>query len=144
MSQGKAGPQWTEITKPAMVVGRHNIPVPPDEVELMAKIGSTDREIAEHFGITDSSLRYNFTDYLVKGRSELKQRLRQTQLRVAFDGNATMLIFLGKNYLGQSDQPVTSENNQVLPFTDDELDEIKDNLQEEYDELNEINDASGN
>jgi hypothetical protein len=130
MSQGKAGPQWTEITKPALIVGRHNISVPPDEVELMAQIGSTDREIAEHFGIKDDTLRRNFADYLAKGRSELKQRLRQKQLAVAFEGNPTMLIFLGKNYLGQADTPQMSNDTQVLPFTDDELDEIKDNLQE--------------
>lgn len=133
--QGKAGPQYTEITKPAIIVGRNNIPVPPDEVELMAKIGSTDREIAEHFGLKESTLRYNFSDYLIKGRSELKQRLRQAQLRVAFDGNPTMLIFLGKNILGQADTPVNTDNNQVLPFTDDELDDIKDAIAEELDDV---------
>lgn len=119
MSQGKAGPQYTEITKLAIIVGRNNVPVPPDEVELMAKIGSTDREIAEHFGIKDDTLRRNFADYLVKGRSELKQRLRQKQLAVAFEGNPTMLIFLGKNYLSQSDQPQYSEDVRALPWTDE-------------------------
>ena len=110
-------------------------PVPPDEVELMAQIGSTDREIAEHFGINDQTLRYNFTDYLAKGRSQLKQRLRQKQLQVAFEGNPTMLIFLGKNYLGQADTPQHSADTRVLPFTDDELDEIKDDIQDELEEL---------
>lgn len=117
--QGKSGLQYTEIVKTAIIVGRNNIPVPPDEVELMAKIGSTDREIAEHFGIKEDTLRRNFADFLTKGRSELKQRLRQAQLRVAFDGNATMLIFLGKNLLGQADQPVAADSTRVLPFTDD-------------------------
>lgn len=122
--QGVRGPQYTEITKTAIIVGRNNIPVPPDEVELMARIGCTDREIAEHFGIKDETLRRNFVDFLIKGRSELKQRLRQAQLRVAFEGNPTMLIFLGKNILGQTDQPVNNDNNMILPFTDDIDEEV--------------------
>ncbi len=140
MSQGKAGPQWTEITKPALVVGRHNIPVPVDEVELMAKIGSTDREIAEHFGIKDDTLRRNFADYLAKGRSELKQRLRQKQLAVAFEGNPTMLIFLGKNYLGQADSPQASEDVRALPWDDDfegnmpDTDELEDQVDDVTDQ----------
>lgn len=137
MSQGKAGPQYTEITKIAMIVGRNQTPVPPDEVELMAKIGCTDREIAEHFGITDSALRYNFTDFLVKGRSELKQRLRQAQLRVAFEGNATLLIWLGKQILGQTDSPLQA-GKEPLPFTDDDIDGVKEDLTSEQDDTAEI------
>lgn len=119
--QGMRGPQYTEITKPAIIVGRNNIPVPPDEVELMAKIGSTDREIAEHFGITDSALRRNFADFLIKGRSELRQRLRQAQLRVAFDGNPTLLIWLGKQILSQSETPYNTQDQEPLPWNHDDI-----------------------
>jgi hypothetical protein len=45
-----------------------------------------------------------------------------------------MLIWLGKNILGQTDSPQTTQQ-EVLPFTDDEMDEIKDNLTQELDEL---------
>jgi hypothetical protein len=133
--QGVKGPQYTEITKTAIIVGRHNIPVPPDEVELMAKIGCTDREIAEHFGIKDETLRRNFVDYLVKGRSELKQRLRQAQLRVAFDGNPTMLIWLGRNILGQNETQQTEEKT-VLPFTDDIDEDIVEDIELDDDDVN--------
>jgi hypothetical protein len=117
--QGVKGPQYTEITKPAIIVGRNNIPVPPDEVELMAKIGCTDSEIADHFNIKDDTLRRNFADNIIKGRSELKQRLRKAQLKVAFEGNPTMLIWLGKNILGQQESPQNASRG-VLPFSDDE------------------------
>jgi len=117
--QGVKGPQYTEIIKPAIIVGRNNIPVPPDEVELMAKIGCTDSEIADHFNIKDDTLRRNFADNITKGRSELKQRLRKAQLKVAFEGNPTMLIWLGKNILGQQESPQGASKG-VLPFTDDE------------------------
>lgn len=121
--QGVKGPQYTEIVKPAIIVGRNNIPVPMDEVEMMAKIGCTDREIAEHFGIKEDTLRRNFADFLIKGRSELKQRLRQAQLRVAFEGNPTLLIFLGKVILQQNENG-GSADIRALPWTDDEDDVV--------------------
>ena len=93
--------KMSTITKQAMLVGRNNTPVPPDEVELMASIGCTDREIAEYFGINDDTLRYNLKDFLINGRQQLKNSLRRAQLRVALDGNATLLIWLGKQILGQ-------------------------------------------
>lgn len=132
--QGVKGQQFTEITKTAIIVGRHNVPVPPDEVELMAKIGCTDREIAEHFGIKDETLRRNFVDYLIKGRSELKQRLRQAQLRVAFEGNPTMLIWLGRNILGQN-ETISTNDKTILPFTDDIDEEIKDSLEDDINDI---------
>ena len=125
------------ITKTAILVGRNNTPVPPDEVELMAKIGCPDREIAEYFGINDDTLRYNFKDFLIKGRQELKNSLRRAQLRVALDGNATLLIWLGKNILAQSDAPTNTDDNKPLPWTDDEREEVISELETEFDELDE-------
>ena len=38
-----------------------------------------------------------------------KASLRRAQFQAALDGNTTLLIFLGKNYLGQSDQGAKTE-----------------------------------
>jgi len=38
-----------------------------------------------------------------------KASLRRAQFQLALDGDKTMLIFLGKNFLGQSDQGVKTE-----------------------------------
>jgi hypothetical protein len=108
------------ITKTAILVGRNNTPVPPDEVELMASIGCTDREIAEYFGINDDTLRYNLKDFLINGRQRLKNSLRKAQLRVALDGNATLLIWLGKQILGQQENPTNTDDVRALPWSDDE------------------------
>ena len=54
-----------------LVVGRNKIVVPPMEVEDLASIGCTDRDIANWFGIDENTLRYNFSDYLIKGREDL-------------------------------------------------------------------------
>ena len=47
-------------------------------------------------------------------------RLRRKQLEVALeDGNPTMLIFLGKAILAQSDNPLNSDDKKILPWSDD-------------------------
>jgi hypothetical protein len=55
---------------------------------------------------------------LLKGRESLKQSLRRAQIKLALSGNAVMLIWLGKNLLGQSDNPLNSDDRQPLPWTD--------------------------
>ena len=135
MAQGKTGPQWGEKTVQGLIVGRNQAVVPPEEVADLAQIGCSDRDIAEWFGITESTLRYNFSDYLIKGRGCLKQTLRRAQLRVALDGNPTLLIWLGKAILGQRENPVDIDENKPLPWTDDETEEILDEISDELDLL---------
>jgi hypothetical protein len=100
------------------VVGRGKKPVPSPEVFKLAAIGCKDIEIADWFGIDSNTLRYNFSVELLKGRETLKQSLRRKQIEVAMGGNPTMLIFLGKNLLGQSDSPLQAQEAQVLPWED--------------------------
>jgi hypothetical protein len=103
-----------------VVVGRDKKIVPPKDVERLAQMGCKDSEIAEWFGVDENTLRYNFSVELLKGKLALNQSLRQAQIRLALGGNATLLIWLGKNILGQSDNPVDSEANTPLPWSDDE------------------------
>jgi hypothetical protein len=104
-----------------VVVGRDKKVIPPKDVEKLAAMGCKDIEICEWFGIDGNTLRYNFSVELQKGRQSLNQSLRQAQLRLALSGNATMLIWLGKNVLGQSDNPADSEANTPLPWTDSDI-----------------------
>jgi hypothetical protein len=115
-------PKWGEVTKQGLIIGRGKTRkvVPPDDVYKLAMMGCPDREIAEWFEVSESTLKYNFSAYLSKARSQLKQKLRQSQLRVANDGNAAMLIWLGKNILGQQETPTNSEDNKPLPWSDNE------------------------
>ena len=100
------------------LVGRDKKPIPAADVFKLAAIGCKDIEIADWFGIDANTLRYNFSVELLKGRESLKQGLRRKQIEVAMGGNAVMLIFLGKNLLGQSDSPLTTQEAQVLPWED--------------------------
>jgi len=102
------------------IVGRDKKVIPPADVFRLAQIGCKNQEIADWFGLDENTLTYNFSVELLKGRESLKQSLRQAQIRLALSGNATMLIWLGKNLLGQSDNPIDSEANAPLPWSDDE------------------------
>jgi hypothetical protein len=100
--------------------GRNKRIVTPDDVYRLSAIGSTDREIARWFDIDENTLRYNFSDIIAKGREDLTQSLRHAQLKLALSGNATMLIWLGKNILLQQENPTNTDDNKPLPWTDEE------------------------
>ena len=99
--------------------GENQTVVPPEEVMKLAKLGCTIEEMSAWFGVPSNTLKYNFSDQIAKGRSETKQALRRAQIALALKGNATMLIWLGKNMLGQSDSPLDSEANIPLPWNED-------------------------
>ena len=115
--------KWGTKIVEGKVVGRDKQVVPPEEVVRLAELGCNDREIAQWFGIAESTLRYNFSAELDKGASALKQRLRFAMLRNACEkDNAAVQIFLAKNILGMSDQPQSS-SKEVLPWRDDDEDD---------------------
>ena len=58
-------------------------------------------------GIPETTIRSNFGDLLSKKRAERKLILREKQNLLASGGNPAMLIFLGKNDLGQTDKQET-------------------------------------
>lgn len=74
------------------------------QVEKLASYGLTNKEIAEALGYDDSTLKRKFENFLTKGKANLKQRLKRKQIDVALGGNVSMLIWLGKQYLGQADK----------------------------------------
>ena len=90
--------------------------VNPDEIYNLAAIGCTDSDIARWFDIQESTLKYNFSEILAKGREDVKISLRRAQLQLALSGNATMLIWLGKNLLGQQENPINTDSQQPLPW----------------------------
>ena len=75
-----------------------------NQVEQLASFGCTDTEIASFFDISRTTLERNYEQYMTKGRESGKIRLRQMQWASAKKGNVAMLIWLGKQILGQSDK----------------------------------------
>lgn len=117
---GNKPKQLKEATYLGIEVGRgeNKKIINPREVEKLAAIGMKNSEIAEWFGIDDSTLNYNFKQEITKGKLNLIQSLRRAQISVALGGNPTLLIWLGRNLLGQSDSPFNSDANEPLPWTD--------------------------
>lgn len=135
---GKRGPKTghtVEVIKLAKVVGRNKVPVVPEDVEHMAQLGCTDNEIAQYLGITDHSLRRNFQDELINGRHKLRTSLRQAQIRVALEGQPTMLIWLGKNLLSQNEMGQANDDNRPLPWSDTLDDDVVDEEEDEEDNV---------
>lgn len=116
-------PKWGTVEKEGLVVGRgaNKRVVPPDDVYRLAAYGCTMEEISEFFQVNRETLKYNFREYLAKGRAELKYRLRKAMLNNAIqNNNAAVQIFLAKNLLGMSDNGMTGEGREPLPWTDAE------------------------
>ena len=89
------------------------------EVEKLASYGCSNTEIAEFYGCDESLIRKSFSEYLTKGRSKGKIRLRQLQWKSAEKGNVSMQIFLGKNILGQKDKLEEAELEEPLKWSYD-------------------------
>ena len=85
-------------------MGRPKLEIDPQKVEALASYGCTNTEIAAYFGCERTTITKRFSRYTAKGKERGKIRLRQKQFDVAMKGNVSMLIWLGKQVLGQKDQ----------------------------------------
>ena len=100
-------------------VGRPKKELETNLIEKLASIFCTNQEISTIVGCHPDTLADNFSEYLKKGRDQGKTSLRRMQWEKAQSGNTTMLIWLGKQMLGQKDKLETSENNEPLPWSYD-------------------------
>ena len=89
------------------------------QVQKLSALGCTNKEMADFFGCSPDLLEKSYSEFLTKGRSEMKMRLRQLQWQSASKGNVTMQIFLGKNMLGQQDKIETTELDEPLIWSAD-------------------------
>jgi hypothetical protein len=111
-----------EKTVTGRIVGRGTncTVIPEEEVAYLASIHCTHKEIAAFYNVKTDAFRRVFNDILSRERAVTRQRLRKAQLDLALSGDKTLLIWLGKNILGQSDSPTKSDaDRQVLPWTAD-------------------------
>ena len=75
-----------------------------EKVEMLSSFGCTIMEIAKFFVVDESLIRRDYGDEFKRGKEQMKLRLRQLQWKYAEQGNTSLLIFLGKNYLNQTDK----------------------------------------
>lgn len=85
--------------------------------KLNVNIDTLNERIQERYGC-------NFSTYKDKKREDVRNNLRLKQYEIAMKGNVTMLIFLGKNELGQSDKVENTNVNLDLNEAKKEINQI--------------------
>ena len=85
------------------------IPITPEQIQKLAQLGCTQREMASVLNVSRSTLDRRLTepafrDALEAGDANLNVSLRRKQVELALAGDRTMLIWLGKQRLGQADK----------------------------------------
>ena len=89
--------------------------IDPKKVEYLASIGCTQTEIAKMYGCNEDTIQRTYSESWRKGIADCKERLRKIQWKIALEGNPTMAIWLGKQYLGQTDK-VEQTNRNIEPM----------------------------
>lgn len=84
--------------------GRPSSEIDARLVENLASIGCTLKEIAAACNCHQDTLLNRFSEVMDKGRENGKTRLRKKQIELALAGNVTLLIWLGKQMLGQAEK----------------------------------------
>jgi AraC-like DNA-binding protein len=75
-----------------------------DQVRKLAALGCTHEEIADVVGCSHDTIARRFKDEVEIGRRQGNASLRRKQFDLAMSGNVTMLIWLGKQRLGQAEK----------------------------------------
>jgi hypothetical protein len=91
-----------------MAAGRPRLQLCEEQVVILASLGCINEEIAELLRCSADTLTRNYQENLDEGRAKMKMSLRRKQVQQALAGNTTMLIWLGKQYLGQRDKTEVS------------------------------------
>lgn len=85
--------------------GRPKIVIPYEQVRKLARLQCTQQEIADCLDISIDTLQRDerFMELYRRGMNHGRMSVRRAQYRAMLQGNQTMLVWLGKQYLGQRD-----------------------------------------
>lgn len=104
-----------------MPAGRPRKELDPEQVFKLARIGCTQAEIADVFNVSVSTIKRNYATECARAQGEFKTSLRRSQyLRAVRDKSDTMLVHLGKHYLGQADKGGPVQESDDAPATDED------------------------
>ncbi len=115
-------------------VGRPEILIDWVEFDKLCGFQCTLKEIASFFDCSEDTIeravqKYfncNFADYFELKRGKGFASLRRRQFELAMEGNPTMLIWLGKQWLGQVErQEVTGKDGGPVDYRDISDEEIE-------------------
>ena len=97
--------------------GRKPIEIDQGRLEGMVTYGATCLDCANEFDCSEDTIvnfvkktyGMNFSEFSNKKQGTIRMKLRHKQIQMALEGNPVMAIFLGKQYLGQSDKVETKQ-----------------------------------
>lgn len=96
-------------------MGRPKKVIDYELVSKLASIHCTQEEVASVIGFNrkvferDKKIKEVYDDGILKGKSSLRRK----QMELALAGNVSMLVWLGKQILGQTDKVHQTQNTQI-------------------------------
>lgn len=115
-------------------MGRPKKPISKVQFEKLCQMQCTEVEIASFFGVCEDTLNKwcketydgkTFSETFEEKRAGGRASLRRTQWQLA-NKSAAMAIFLGKQYLGQTDKVETKSEVKTTGVLNDVLQQLKD------------------
>ncbi len=93
--------------RPLLPAGRKRktLNLSDEQVELLARIGLSNRKIAVLAGCGDKACARHFAAVLARGRAIGDRQIAGKLYEIAMGGNVPALLLLAKNRLGYADQP---------------------------------------
>ncbi len=104
--------------------GRPKLELNEEQVYKLASLNVTVKDIADVLGCSKSALENNYLDVINEGRANLRTSILRKQYEVGItDKNVTMLIWMGKQHLGQADKKTVEidDRRKAAELTDGEL-----------------------
>jgi transposase len=106
--------------------GRPRKEIAPHTFERLCEVQCTLEEIAHVLDVSEDTVErwckrtyeLGFADAYKKLSATGKTSLRRYQFEAAKKGNVTMQIWLGKQYLGQTDKPIAEEFDEEVNLAD--------------------------
>ena len=85
------------------------VPIDLDQLEKLCGLQATDQEVASWFNVSTRTIERRrkeakFAEVMERGKARGRISIRRAQMKMLEGGNATMGLWLGKQYLGQTDQ----------------------------------------
>ena len=98
-------------------IGRPKFVIEYDMVKELARCACTVQEIASYLGCSTDTLERDahFKEVYQEGLHHCRRSLRRVQYEAAMDGDRTMLVWLGKQLLGQKEKQETDMTIQGGP-----------------------------
>jgi hypothetical protein len=102
------------------------------KIRAWSQVGCTREEIAHLLGVDVDWFNVAIADYfdineaILNGIADFKHSLRSKQARLALSGHPGMLIWLGKQFLGQSDKQESKQETTVNVVLQNAMKELRD------------------